>query len=278
MKPEARDEDDRRRQDERDPFPAGELQRRHHREQRDRHGQDDREDEPPGQHRRAARRGDDAPRAPARPAGRRSRPTRPRRRAPRRDPGSGAHGRLLGREVDRRLDAVELVQPLLDARGAGGAGHPLEIEADLSLSAASRACRHYTTRGYLSLRPPRPPARARCCAAPRLLPVHQERPPIAAPASAKDRADQECDVVAAGERIGLRARPKPGGSSSAESATLARAASPSAPPIMNDVLMMPEARPASCGAHVAHRGEQHRVERHARAEPSRIMLGRMSMT
>ena len=38
-------EDDRRRERERDPLPARELQRRHHREQRERHGQHGRDDE-----------------------------------------------------------------------------------------------------------------------------------------------------------------------------------------------------------------------------------------
>ena len=51
-----------------------------------------------------------------------------------------------------------------------------------------------------------------------------------------------------------------------EAARLASTASPSAPPIMNDVLTTPEASPASLRLDVAHRGEQHRVEGHARAE------------
>ena len=42
-----------------------------------------------------------------------------------------AHRRLLGREVDRRLDAVEPVQPALDPGGARGARHPLEVEPEL---------------------------------------------------------------------------------------------------------------------------------------------------
>ncbi len=40
-------------------------------------------------------------------------------------------GRLLGGEVDGRLDAVELVQLLLDPRRTGGTGHAGEVEADL---------------------------------------------------------------------------------------------------------------------------------------------------
>jgi hypothetical protein len=42
-----------------------------------------------------------------------------------------ADGRLLGREVDGRLDAVELVELVLDPPHARGAGHALEIETDL---------------------------------------------------------------------------------------------------------------------------------------------------
>ena len=45
-----------------------------------------------------------------------------------------------------------------------------------------------------------------------------------------------------------------------ESATLTSTARPSAPPIMNAVLTMPEARPALGGLDVAHGGEQQRVE------------------
>ena len=49
--------------------------------------------------------------------------------------GRHAHGveddrRVLGRVVDRRLDAVELVQLLLDPRRAGRAGHPLDRELE----------------------------------------------------------------------------------------------------------------------------------------------------
>jgi len=41
-----------------------------------------------------------------------------------------ADRRLLGRVVDGRLDAFELVQLPLDAGRAGGAGHALERELD----------------------------------------------------------------------------------------------------------------------------------------------------
>src|SRR5262245_3855547 len=41
------------------------------------------------------------------------------------------HRRLLRREVDRRLDAVELVELALDAGDARRARHPLEVEANL---------------------------------------------------------------------------------------------------------------------------------------------------
>jgi hypothetical protein len=39
-----------------------------------------------------------------------------------------AHCRLLGREVDSCRDAVEVVQPALDAGRAGGARHALDVE------------------------------------------------------------------------------------------------------------------------------------------------------
>ena len=49
-------------------------------------------------------------------------------------------------------------------------------------------------------------------------------------------------------------------------AMLASTARPSAPPIMNEVLTIPEARPDSLGRDIAHRGEQHRVEGDAGAD------------
>ena len=39
----------------------------------------------------------------------------------------------VGREVHRRLDAVELVQAALDARGARGARHALDVEPDFAV-------------------------------------------------------------------------------------------------------------------------------------------------
>ena len=122
-------EDDRRRQGERDPFPAREAERRDHREQRDRQRQGDREREPPGQgaerpvvvvlllvlvNVRAVADGLDCRDE----VGKRHGPIAP-------------YGRLFRREVDRRVDAVEPVQPLLDPSRAGSAGDPFEIEPDL---------------------------------------------------------------------------------------------------------------------------------------------------
>ena len=60
--------------------------------------------------------------------------------------------------------------------------------------------------------------------------------------------------------------PEPSSALVRDAARLARTARPSAPPIMNEVLTIPEASPASLGARVAHRGEQDRVERHAGAD------------
>ena len=47
--------------------------------------------------------------------------------------GRVAHGGLVGGEVDARLDALELVEARLDARRAGRAGHPLEVELYIAL-------------------------------------------------------------------------------------------------------------------------------------------------
>ena len=63
----------------------------------------------------------------ARPRG--SRPPRPGRRGPRRRHAAGRrHPRRLGGVVHGGLDAVELVEPPLDAGGAGGAGHAGDLE------------------------------------------------------------------------------------------------------------------------------------------------------
>ncbi len=92
----------------------------------------------------------------------------------------------------------------------------------------------------------------------------------------EQRADEERDVVAARERDRLaptvgeqRVRPR--------AARLARTARPSAPPIMNDVLTTPDARPLA-RLDVAHCGEQHRVERHAGTEPEQDHAGSTSTT
>ena len=72
-------------------------------------------------------------------AGRLDAPRRARRRV---DGRVAAHRRLLGREVDRRLDAVELVQLPLDARDARRARHALEVEADLARRLATHGRGH----------------------------------------------------------------------------------------------------------------------------------------
>ena len=118
VKAEAAPEHDRRRERKRDPLPAGELERRHHREQRDRN----RRARP--QPRGAAARLASAPSVAvlpprASPRARRSPQTRPSPTRSSIETGRATtHGRLLGREVDRSPDAVELVQPLLDPRRA----------------------------------------------------------------------------------------------------------------------------------------------------------------
>ena len=74
--------------------------------------------------------------------------------------------------------------------------------------------------------------------------------------SREQRADDERDVVAAGRARRAALSPASSRVSVRAAARLASTASPSAPPIMKAVLTTPEARPASLGLDVAHRGEQ----------------------
>src|SRR5512132_370758 len=62
-----------------------------------------------------------------------------------------ADGRLFGREVDARLDAVKPVQGALDLCCAGGAVHPLELEPHLvrALCLGHRGPSDDTPPGYL---------------------------------------------------------------------------------------------------------------------------------
>ena len=105
--------------------------------------------------RRGQRGGDDQPACGARRCDRPARPPRPRAlalvagRLDRADEvGDGRRGRveadrrLLGRVVDRRLDAVELVELALDAVRARGAGHALEGEVDRGRARALRDGAH----------------------------------------------------------------------------------------------------------------------------------------
>ena len=126
-------EHDRRRQPQRKPLPARELKLRHQLQQRQRHGQHGGADEPAPQHAqsivRLARLRDvgGRPRQRGAVADRLDRPDQPLELDSR---GIELDRSLLGRIVDARLDAVELVQLPLDSRRAGGAGHPLDLEAD----------------------------------------------------------------------------------------------------------------------------------------------------
>ena len=136
MEVEAGPEDDRRRESEREPLPAAELERRDHGEHDERRGERCRDDEPPphrvgavdglsglGRERRAI-------------PGRFDRSEEIRHIDPRR---VERHRALLGREVDGRVDAVELVELPLDPVRARGARHPLECEVD--------ACHGFACRG-----------------------------------------------------------------------------------------------------------------------------------
>ena len=58
-----------------------------------------------------------------------------------------AHRRLLGRVVDRRLDAVELVQLALDAVRARGARHALEREIDSRRGLVRHGLAHHAPLG-----------------------------------------------------------------------------------------------------------------------------------
>jgi hypothetical protein len=113
------------RQCERDPFPPVEAEGRHHGDESDGHredrgdGQPDAEDGPPagGLGSLEVRAVADALHGGDEIVDRDARILVP-------------DGGLLRGEVDRRLDAVETVQGLLDARGACRAGHALELEAE----------------------------------------------------------------------------------------------------------------------------------------------------
>ncbi len=61
-----------------------------------------------------------------------------------------------------------------------------------------------------------------------------------------------------------------------EAATLARTARPSAPPIMNDVLTIPEARPDSCGSTSLIAASSTGLKAMPAPRPSSTMLGKMS--
>ncbi len=118
------------REDERDPLPARELKRRDHGERRKRCSQRDGDDEAPPKNRRrlvvVVMRARVVNRMGVVPGAldRRHEVVDPHRLV-------AVDRRLLGGEVDGRLDAVELVELALDPAHARGAGHPVEIEADL---------------------------------------------------------------------------------------------------------------------------------------------------
>ena len=147
-------EHDRRRQLEREPLPVVELERLDHREQ---------------EHRQRERRREDQPAPPRRGRifgvllrGRLFRPGERRRVAGslhhcdevlRRDERwIEGHGRVLGRVVDGRLDALELVEALLDPHRAGRARHPLDRQ--LEPLGQRRAHDTARVRRTVSTRPP----------------------------------------------------------------------------------------------------------------------------
>ena len=119
------------------PLPIGELQRGDHRHRDDRNGQHDGDRQPLSQ--RAHLGAEFSRRFPGRRRGRRrcGQLRRVAGRFDRRDgladgdPIGKVNAGLLGGVIDRRLDPRHPVQPLLDACGAGGAGHPADDEFDL---------------------------------------------------------------------------------------------------------------------------------------------------
>ena len=127
MEIEARPEDDGRREGERKPLPAREVERREHRERDERRREGDGDDESPAH-------GSDAVGGLAR-LGREKRPVPGRLDGLEQSVHADAarvvaHGGGLGREVHRGGDAVDLVQLSLDPVSAGRARHPLEREVD----------------------------------------------------------------------------------------------------------------------------------------------------
>ena len=145
-------EDDGRRKAEREPLPARELERRHHRQECDGHGQDDRGEEPSCQHAQGL-----VVMVLAGVGVRRRRQSRSVSRRFHcadelldRNVAAGTHGRLFGGEVDGRADTVDLVQLLLDARGARSARHPLEVEPEGALLGRSRRHRVARLDGFVA--------------------------------------------------------------------------------------------------------------------------------
>ena len=142
-KPRSAPEHDGCREEERDPLPARELKRRDHGERRKRCSQRDGDDEAPPKNRRrlvvVVMRARVVNRMGVVPGAldRRHEVVDPHRLV-------AVDRRLLGGEVDGRLDAVELVELALDPAHARGAGHAVEIEADLLQGAAAltRGGRH----------------------------------------------------------------------------------------------------------------------------------------
>ncbi len=112
-------------EDERDPLPVVELKGRNHRQKQDRQGQDGRDPEPAEQ-----RRGIVVHRVARRRSGRVAGLLDRRDQVIDTDRLVGVDRGLLGRVVHRGVDAVELVELLLDPHGARGARHTADVELD----------------------------------------------------------------------------------------------------------------------------------------------------
>ena len=106
----------------------------------------------------------------------------------------------------------------------------------------------------------------------RVLALPEQQPADHGRGGREQRADEEGGVVAVGERDEL-VSPAASELSVREAATLARTASPSAPPIMNEVLTMPDASPASLGSTSLIAASSTGLNAMPAPKPSRIMLG-----
>ena len=112
----------------------------------------------------------------------------------------------------------------------------------------------------------------------RRLSLVEQRPAEDGRGRGERRAHHESQVVAAGESGELLGLPSARSESVRVAARLARTARPSAPPIMNAVFTTPDARPDSSGFTSLIAASSIGLNAMPAPKPSRIMLGRTSVT